>query len=141
MDLERSSHMHRGLLGLAAMSAALVIPSPASAQGAVASSGFSAVSGTQRIGVLTGRPGGEFGRRGGFGDGHRHHIRVDGRVQGGGYYSSGYNDYGDYDANRSFDPDKWNDWWHDRPDRAFPRWMSRNQGCERPWYSGDVLTC
>ncbi|MEA3068255.1 MAG: hypothetical protein QOK41_1662, partial [Sphingomonadales bacterium] len=50
--------MHRGLLGLAAMSAALVIPSPASAQGAVASSGFSAVSGTQRIGVLTGRPGG-----------------------------------------------------------------------------------
>ena len=23
--------------------------------------------------------------------------------------------------NRSCDPDSYNDWWHDRPDRAFPR--------------------
>ena len=71
---------------------------------------------------------------------HRHHHGHDGLV-GGVYYDNGYNDYGDYDANRSFDPDKWNDWWHERPDRAYPRWMSRNQDCQRPWYSGDVLTC
>lgn len=43
--------------------------------------------------------------------------------------------------NRSWEPGSYNDWWHDRPDRAFPRWMSRNQDCARPWYSGDVLTC
>jgi len=60
---------------------------------------------------------------------------------GDGFAYAGYNDYGDYDANRSFDPDKWNDWWHDRPDRAYPRWMSRNQDCARHWYSADTLTC
>jgi hypothetical protein len=53
----------------------------------------------------------------------------------------GYSDYGDFDGNRAFDPDKWNDWWHDRPDRAYPRWMTRNGDCSRRWYSGDVLTC
>jgi hypothetical protein len=68
------------------------------------------------------------------------HVRVDPRAFAYGY-SSGYYDYGDYDANRSFDADKWNDWWHERPERSFPRWMSRNQDCARRWYSGDVLTC
>jgi len=58
-----------------------------------------------------------------------------------GYGYMAYNDYSDFDGNRSFDPDKWNDWWHDRPDRAYPRWMSRNHDCTRPWYSGDFLTC
>jgi hypothetical protein len=43
--------------------------------------------------------------------------------------------------NRSWEPDSYNDWWHDNPERAFPRWMSRNQDCARKWYSGDVLTC
>ena len=79
----------------------------------------------------------------------QHHRRDgDGRFRGrvhyglpSGYAYAGYDDYGDFDGNRSFDPDKWNDWWHDRPDRAYPRWMSRNQDCSRRWYSGDVLTC
>jgi hypothetical protein len=56
------------------------------------------------------------------------------------YWYAGYGGY-DFDGNRSFDPQKWNDWWHDRPDRAYPRWMNRNQDCARRWYSGDVLTC
>jgi hypothetical protein len=43
--------------------------------------------------------------------------------------------------NRTFDSDSYNDWWHDRPDRAYPRWLSHNQGCERMWFSGDVLHC
>lgn len=43
--------------------------------------------------------------------------------------------------NRSFAPDSYNDWWHDRPDRAYPAWMRRNQDCSRQWYSGDVLRC
>jgi hypothetical protein len=54
-----------------------------------------------------------------------------------------FDDYGDYDANRSFDPDKWNDWWHDRPDRSYPRWVWRNQNCtpDRMWWSGAGWRC
>ena len=54
-----------------------------------------------------------------------------------GYY------YGDYDANRGFDPNKWNDWWHDRPDRSFPRWVQSNQNCtpDRMWWSGSGWHC
>ena len=68
-----------------------------------------------------------------------------GRLRGHGYadFATGYGyaGYSDFDGNRSFDPDKWNDWWHERPERAFPRWLARNQDCARPWYRGDVLTC
>jgi hypothetical protein len=121
--------MHRLLL-TAISAAALIGTSPAASQSFTASS-FNSVSSSGLIGVPAGS---DFGRTG-----HRRHIHVDPRDFA--YYESGYNDYGDYDANRSFDPDKWNDWWHERPERAFPRWMSRNQDCSRRWYSGDVLTC
>jgi hypothetical protein len=43
--------------------------------------------------------------------------------------------------NRSWDPDSYNDWWHDRPNRAYPHWMTMNQDCQRRWYAGDVLRC
>ena len=43
--------------------------------------------------------------------------------------------------NRSFAPDSYNDWWHDRPDRSFPRWVSQNNGCERVWWSGGGWRC
>lgn len=43
--------------------------------------------------------------------------------------------------NRSWDPDSYNDWWHDRPDRAFPRWMRHNQDCQRIWWSGGGWRC
>jgi len=46
-----------------------------------------------------------------------------------------------YFNNRSFAPDSYNDWWHDRPDRSFPRWMSRNEGCQRVWWSGSGWRC
>jgi hypothetical protein len=85
------------------------------------------------------------GMSGGF-DGDRHHRRMDHRDDrrriadtalitdwNGGEWAL-YN-------NRSWQPDSYNDWWHDRPDRAFPRWMSHNQDCARPWYSGDTLRC
>ncbi len=122
--------MHRLLLTAAAAAATLTFASPCGAQnfassneGSWGSRPFVGVPANSNVaGVHIHR-----GHGGGF--------------PGAGYYASGYNDYGDYDANRSFDPDKWNDWWHDRPDRAFPRWMSRNQDCARRWYSGDVLTC
>jgi hypothetical protein len=133
--------MRCALLGLAA-SAAILTSAPAPAQGATASS-LTASSSGRDIRFVS--PPVEVGP-GRYLPGERHHHRRHGGHGGGvvvsyGYGAGGYYDYGDYDANRSFDPDRWNDWWHDRPDRAYPRWMSRNGDCARRWYSGDVLTC
>ena len=47
--------------------------------------------------------------------------------------------------NRSWDSDSYNDWWHDRPDRAFPRWVQEQRGgpCteDRMWWSGSGWHC
>lgn len=45
--------------------------------------------------------------------------------------------------NRSWDSDSFNDWWHDRPDRAYPRWVQHNQNCteDRMWWSGTGWHC
>jgi hypothetical protein len=117
----------RALLGLAAL-AAITSASPVQAQsfgaGSFALSSGGAVSTWSRAG--------------------RRHDGMRVRVHPGeaaAYADLGYNDYGDFDGNRGFDPDKWNDWWHDRPDRAYPHWLTRNSDCARRWYSGDVLTC
>jgi hypothetical protein len=125
--------MHRLLLTAAAAATALTFSSPAAAQSFTSSSGgswgsrpFVGIPPDSNVGGVRI---------------HRGHDRHGRGFAEAGYFVPGYNDYGDYDANRSFDPEKWNDWWHDRPDRAFPRWMSRNQDCARRWYSGDVLTC
>jgi len=136
--------MHRALLGAAATLAALTASSSASALDVGATTSFSSVSGSHASrGTLRAVPANsgrmDF-RRGGR---HFRHIRVGDDVAGGGFGYSGYNDYGDYDANRSFDPDKWNDWCHERPDRAFPRWVWNNQNCtpDRMWYSGSGWRC
>ena len=67
---------------------------------------------------------------------HRHH-RGDDNFDGFGW------GYYDADINRSWDPDSFNDWWHDRPDRAFPRWVRNNAGCDedRMWSSGSGWRC
>jgi hypothetical protein len=74
----------------------------------------------------------------------RHHGDGDGRHRGD-RCGDGFIDYygGEWALynNRSFDSDSYNGWWHDRPDRAYPAWMRRNQDCQRPWFSGDTLTC
>lgn len=62
----------------------------------------------------------------------------------GGGYGYGYG-YG-YVDDRTFRSDSYNDWWHDRPDRAYPRWVQaqRNaESCEpdRMWWHGDTLGC
>ncbi|MCW3798043.1 hypothetical protein OMW55_09530 [Sphingomonas sp. BN140010] len=56
-------------------------------------------------------------------------------------YSYGAPEGWAYFNNRSFAPDSYNDWWHDRPDRSFPRWMSHNEGCQRVWWSGGGWRC
>ena len=117
--------MKGALLGLA-LTASLAVPASA---GGFSSSGFSSTSGSgYAVPGLSGRP---------AGSGHSRHSHVG---DGAGFGGWAYYD-GDYDANRSFDPDKWNDWWHDRPDRAYPAWMRRNQDCARVWYSGSELSC
>jgi len=141
--------MHRVLLGLAA-SAVIFSTSPAAGQG-VAASSFSASSGMRNV-IVTSPPGHKLDINGpavhfrhirvgrdGFHDGF--HDGFNGGFSDGVGYAGGYYDDGDFDGNRSFDPDKWNDWWHDRPDRAFPRWMSHNEGCQRVWWSGGGWRC
>ena len=135
------------LLGLAAAAATITISAPAVGQ-SLGVSGFNSASafGTAELvgapssdGRLIGT-GRHFGdrRRGG---GHFRHIHVGDHFDGGFAYAGGYYDNGDFDGNRSFDPDLWNDWWHNRPDRAFPRWMQHNQDCQRLWWSGGGWRC
>lgn len=135
--------MNRVLLVAAASFAALAIPaSPAGARDGV---------GITVPNAKTDNFGGSPSFRGDFRcDGRdRHRDRDDGRrhrrdrdcvVVGG---NLGYLDYGDYDGNRSFDPDRWNDWWHERPWRAYPRWVQTNENCEpdRMWWSGSGWHC
>lgn len=55
-----------------------------------------------------------------------------------------------YDLQSSFDDRDWapgsgNGWWHDRPDRAYPRWVQEQRGraCDpdRMWWSGSGWHC
>ena len=121
----------RALLGLAAL-AAMTPVSPVQAQ-SFGTGSFAVSPGAGQVSTWS---------RTGPHDGMRVRVhRGDHRGEAAVYASLGYNDYGDFDGNRGFDPDKWNDWWHDRPDRAYPHWLTRNSDCARRWYSGDVLTC
>lgn len=48
--------------------------------------------------------------------------------------------------NRAFEPDSYNGWWNDRPDRAFPRWVQEQHArgtCtpDRMWWSGSGWHC
>ena len=87
----------------------------------------------------------------GFGpcpDGLRHRMPRDRRFDcavfvGGFPYADG--EWALYN-NRSWEPNSYNDWWHDRPDRAFPRWVQeqRTQGTcdpDRTWWSGSGWHC
>lgn len=73
-------------------------------------------------------------------DGHRdgdRHGRGNTVVLGGFGYSPAWAYYN----NRSFAPDSFNDWWHDRPDRSLPRWVGRNEACERQYWTGAGWRC
>ena len=47
----------------------------------------------------------------------------------------------EYTGNQVWRSDSFNDWWHERPDRAYPAWVQRNRDCQRKWWSGDSLRC
>lgn len=69
--------------------------------------------------------------------GSRSGDRRDSRRHGGDIFLGDW----EYTGNQVFRSDSYNDWWHDRPDRAYPRWMRNNANCERKWWGGDTLRC
>jgi hypothetical protein len=125
MDKTEESDMDKMLLAAAASLVAIAAPAGAQVGGAhsspIARSGPVAASPAFR-----GCSGRRHHRRGGCDSG----LILD--VYGGDWA---------YANNRSFDSDSYNDWWHDRPDRAFPRWMQNNQNCDRLWWSGGGWRC
>ena len=141
--------MIRSLLISAASLAAFVIPAEAQAldrsiTGVTVHSGFPGDGDHHWRGRDRGFPD---GARSGFGCDNR---RDRGRRGGHGRNSPSCSDYGDYwsyyqpEINRSWVSDSYNDWWHDRPDRAFPRWVQqRSESCEpdRMWWSGAGWRC
>jgi hypothetical protein len=120
--------MHRLLLAAAA-SAAILTPAISAQAQPFTGSSFTTDSGSQ---VQQGRHGP------GRGDGNRHHRRHD-RTDA--VIGWGWDVDWAYYNNRAFQPDSYNGWWHDRPDRAYPHWMQTNQNCDRMWYSADILRC
>lgn len=47
----------------------------------------------------------------------------------------------EYQGDTAWRSDSFNDWWHERPNRAYPAWMQRNHDCQRQWFEGDTLRC
>jgi hypothetical protein len=77
--------------------------------------------------------------------GHGHDNRP-GFDNGGGGTSWGFYDLQSSYDDRDWMPESGNGWWHDRPDRAYPRWVQeqRAQGTcdpDRMWWSGTGWHC
>jgi hypothetical protein len=139
---ERSEDMrHWNWIAAGAPLAALFLAAaPAGAQERWSDPGFMAAAnvtvhrGPQAIMAVSGVPHRGDGRHDGRRDG-RHGRSGDGFGGGWAWY--------DPDLNRSWDSDSYNDWWHDRPDRAYPRWVQHNDGCDegRMWQGGGAWRC
>ncbi|MCY7397398.1 MAG: hypothetical protein LH466_00980 [Sphingomonas bacterium] len=122
------------LLFAAAMLAAIAVPLPAAAGQDRA--GF--VSGHQESGSVNIHRGGDF-RRDDRGRDFRRDDRDDRhRDRGGGDV---FFPYREYQGDSLWRADSFNDWWHERPNRAYPAWMARNQNCERQYWSGGGWRC
>ena len=102
------------LSAVAALLIAAVPAAPAEAQ-SWGGQGFTANHGTQSV---------QWG--GNRHDRHRHRGSQGDIVVGRWGY---YDDWGRYN-NRTFDPESFNDWWHERPWRSYPRWVT-NGTCDR----------
>jgi hypothetical protein len=129
MDIRKGvSDMRVVLLAAAGLIAAAAVGTSAAAQSGAAA-GFSGSSG------ITVRHGGQFN---GSSDGFRHDRRR---------HSRRGDDDGVFILDREYQGDtawranSYNDWWHERPHRSHPAWMSRNQNCERVYWSGGGWTC
>ena len=78
----------------------------------------------------------------GFGRDRDSHWRGDrrDRRRHGDFGTVWLNPYVDH-RDRTFEHDSYNDWWHERPHRAFPRWVADNRNCDRIWWSGGTWRC
>lgn len=47
----------------------------------------------------------------------------------------------EYQGDTAWRHNSFNDWWHERPHRSYPAWVSRNTNCERLWWSGGDWRC
>jgi hypothetical protein len=47
----------------------------------------------------------------------------------------------EYQGDTAWRAESFNDWWHERPNRAYPAWVQRNRDCQRKWWQGETLTC
>jgi len=118
------------LLAAAGLIAAAAVTAPAAAQSG-ASAGFSGVSG-----VTVHHNRGFTSLQSLRGDRNRHNRRGrDGFDDGGFYYDR------EYQGDTLWRAESYNDWWHERPWRAYPAWMTRNKNCERLYWSGGGWTC
>ena len=119
--------MHPRLLVAAALSAALALPSAPSAGQHIAphAVGFGVPNAKSADGRVS-RPA-------------RFRRGLDGTA-----FAWGYDLQSSYD-DRDWASDSGNGWWHDRPDRAYPRWVQeqRGQACapDRMWWSGSGWHC
>ena len=123
----------RGVLSILAAAAAMsTLPAAASAERRDAgfSQGQFAASG-----VRIHRGHGDRHDRGRFGDFRRDRDR-DRLFRGDTFFP-----YRDYQGDTLWRSDSFNDWWHDRPDRAFPRWVRHNQPCQRQYWAGGGWRC
>ena len=118
------------LLAAAGLIAAAAFTTPAAAQ-SWGAAGFTGV--TAHSGNVTSWP----GFRGSFNG--RHDRRRDGRRDGG--YDAAYLYPPEYQGDSAWRADGFNDWWHERPWRSYPAWMTRNKNCERMYWSGGGWTC
>ena len=115
----------RVLLAAAGLIAAAAVSTPATAQSGAAA-GFSGVT-VQQSGGFAGSPS--------FRDGNRHDRRRHRGFDGASYVDR------EYQGDTAWRSESFNDWWHSRPERSYPAWMTRNQKCERQWWSGNILRC
>ena len=115
------------LLGVAAATlAAITLPTSAGAQSGAAV-GFTGVSTA---------PSGQFVSGSSSFRGDRHNRRRHRGFDGGAFLYDR-----EYQGDTAWRSNSYNDWWHDRPERSHPAWMSRNQNCERLWWSGGGWRC
>jgi hypothetical protein len=149
-EQQRSSGMRQALLAAAALVAATAISTGTAGAQAFTGSSFSAPMSSGWVHESAPPPGSGDFHRGDHGFGGN--IGCGGGSWGGGRHmhrggGSGCAIYGGWgyvpDVNRDWSSDSFNDWWHDRPDRAYPRWVQHNEGCtpDRMWWHGSVLAC
>lgn len=131
--------MREVLLGVAASLAAVVPAAPAMALdpgGSQFTAGAAA-----GVTIHRGRPGHSVGEFGGDRDGRSRHG--DRRRHSRHGFGEGFAYFGDreYQGDIAWRATSYNDWWHERPWRSYPRWVQSNENCERQWQGGGVWRC